>query len=77
MQQYIIYFVVQIVSGVAVGYLSISSCVPWTCSRSLELGARPYFLALQEAPGSSHRLPVPAVESAISPRNLGAGVMIL
>ena len=49
----------------------LSSCVPLTCSCRFGFRVLPYFLTLLDAPGSCI-FPAPALESAISPKNLGS-----
>ena len=49
----------------------LSSCVPLTCSCRVGFRVLPYFLTFLDAPGSCI-FPAPALESAISPKNLGS-----
>ena len=49
----------------------LSSCVPLTCSCRFGFRVLPYFLTFLDAPGSCI-FPAPALESAISPKNLGS-----
>ena len=49
----------------------LSSCVPLTCSCRFGFRVLPYFLTFLDAPGSCI-FPAPALEWAISPKNLGS-----
>lgn len=71
MQFYVIYFIAQI-PALILGTLSIGSCVPLICPDPFIAFIRPYFLALQDAPGLYYIFLAPAPESAISPRKLSS-----
>lgn len=55
-------------------------CVPSTCPIMgfvFFVGALPYFLVIQDAPGSSHTFPDPVLEGAICPRIAGSFCWII
>lgn len=71
-QCFVIYFVAQIDPALAIGSSFSWLLYPFDKTPPFFFPAFPYFVALQDAPGSSSLFHASSLESVISPRNLSS-----